>query len=276
MRTRHRVHRTLWGLIGTGLLLTLYPVEATGGSVSLAWDPNPEADLAGYRVHVGGTSHTYTQIIDVGRVTTFTVPNLSDGQPYFFAVTAYDIFANESGYSSEVSSTTGASNDPPIASFTYDCSDLTCRFTDTSTDADGTVVGWEWTFEEGSSSTNQNPGHTYTSGGTSMVTLKVTDDAGATATTAQQVTVSSTAGDGISLAVVGYKVKGLQKALLSWNGSTPATVDIYRDGSKIMTMTNTGSYTDDINNRGQGTYTYQVCGQGTSICSNLANVMKFN
>lgn len=202
MRTRHPWHRTLWGLIGTGLLLTLCPVEATGGSVSLAWDPNTEADLAGYRVHVGGTSHTYTQIIDVGRVNSFTVLDLSAGQPYFFAVTAYDIFANESGYSSEVSSTISDTGQPPAP--------------------------------------EPDPG------------------------------------SAIALSAIGYKVKGLQKAQLSWNGSTAVNVDVYRDGSKIATTTNDGSYTDHIDKRGKGSYTYQVCGEGTTTCSNDTTVTRFN
>jgi subtilisin len=38
----------------------------------------------------------------------------------------------------------GTTNNPPTASFTYSCSDLTCNFTDTSTDSDGSVESWSW------------------------------------------------------------------------------------------------------------------------------------
>ncbi|MFQ5848430.1 MAG: tetratricopeptide repeat protein [Candidatus Methylomirabilales bacterium] len=98
---------TLRNLLGTGLalLLGLYPVAVSAEPVSLAWDPNPEADLAGYKVYIGTSSQTYTQTIDVGHVTTYTAPDLVPGETYYFAITAYDIFANESGFSTEVSTT---------------------------------------------------------------------------------------------------------------------------------------------------------------------------
>jgi hypothetical protein len=70
------------------------PVDAA--AVSLAWNPNGEPDLAGYKVYVGTLPGIYTQTFDVLRVTTYTVSNLAGGQTYYFAVTAYDVFANES------------------------------------------------------------------------------------------------------------------------------------------------------------------------------------
>ena len=95
----------LLALILVALLLGLYPVKAIAGSVSIAWDPNTEADLAGYKVYVGTSPGTYSQTIDVGHVTTFTISDLTDGETYYVALTAYDIFANESGSSTEVSTT---------------------------------------------------------------------------------------------------------------------------------------------------------------------------
>jgi len=82
-------------------------------------------------------------------------------------------------------------NAAPTASFTYTTSELTASFTDTSTDSDGSVVGWSWNFGDGATSTAQNPSHTYAADGTYTVSLTVTDDDGATDTTSQDVTVSS-------------------------------------------------------------------------------------
>jgi hypothetical protein len=73
------------------------------GQVVLAWDANTEPDVTGYKVYSGTTSGTYGTPVDVGNVLTRTVTGLTDGQTYFFAVTAYDSFGNESGYSNEVS-----------------------------------------------------------------------------------------------------------------------------------------------------------------------------
>ncbi|HVS14294.1 MAG TPA: PKD domain-containing protein [Thermoanaerobaculia bacterium] len=163
-------------------------------------------------------------------------------------------------------------NNPPTASFTFSCTDLSCNFTDTSTDGDGTVVSWSWSFGDGGSSTAQSPSHTYAAGGTYTVTLTATDDDLESDSASQDVTVSEPSG-GITLSAVGYKVRGLQKADLTWSGATSSNVDVYRNGAVITTTANDGFHTDDINNRGSGTYTYQVCEAGTSTCSNQATVV---
>src|SRR5207302_10639649 len=75
----------------------------------------------------------------------------------------------------------GTTNQPPTASFAVpSCSGLTCNFTSTSSDPDGTIASYNWTFGDGFSSTVQNPSHTYGAGGGYTVTLRVTDNQGAT------------------------------------------------------------------------------------------------
>ena len=81
-------------------------------------------------------------------------------------------------------------NDPPVAAFTVACTLLSCTFTDGSTDADGTIAGWNWTFGDGTTSTAQNPSKSFAAAGTYSVTLVVTDDGGATASTTKSVTVT--------------------------------------------------------------------------------------
>lgn len=76
----------------------------------------------------------------------------------------------------------------------------------------------------------------------------------------------------ISLSANGYKSRGLQKADLSWSGASSADVDVYRDGVVITTTANDGAYTDNINNRGSGSYVYQVCDTESNACSNEATV----
>ena len=71
----------------------------------------------------------------------------------------------------------------------------------------------------------------------------------------------------ISLTVRGYKVKGLQKADLSWSGVTSTTVDVYRDGVKVTTTSNDGFHTDPIDRKGGATYRYKVCEAGGTTCS---------
>lgn len=162
-------------------------------------------------------------------------------------------------------------NYPPTADFTHTTSDLTVTFTDESFDSDGTVTAWDWDFgDDDGTSTEQSPTHAYATEGTYTVTLTVTDDDGATGSTSQVVAVSS--GGGFTLTATGYKVKGRQKADLEWSGATSDNVDIYRDSEKIETTANNGVYTDNIDNLGGGSYTYQVCEEGTTPCSNEATV----
>jgi PKD repeat protein len=74
----------------------------------------------------------------------------------------------------------------PTADFTYfpiEPSILdTVDFTDTSFDPDGTIVAWEWDFDDGDTSTIQNPSHQFTTSGQYSVSLKVWDDDDATDT----------------------------------------------------------------------------------------------
>ncbi len=165
----------------------------------------------------------------------------------------------------------GPVNQPPVAAFTESCSGLTCNFTDQSTDPDGSVVGWSWTFGDGNTSAQRNPSHTYATGGTFTVTLTVTDNGGATNATSRSVTVTAPGG-GITLSASGYKVKGVHHVDLTWSGAAGASVDIVRDGTIVSTTANDGAETDVTGNKGGGSYTYRVCEAGTSTCSNAVTV----
>jgi len=82
-------------------------------------------------------------------------------------------------------------NQSPAASFTESCSDLTCSFNSAgSSDPDGSIVGYSWSFGDGTTSTEANPSHTYSAGGTYSVTLQVRDDDNAVGEETRQVTVT--------------------------------------------------------------------------------------
>jgi hypothetical protein len=84
------------------------------------------------------------------------------------------------------------------------------------------------------------------------------------------ITASATTTTSRTLNVKSYKVKGAQKADLTWGGFTATSVDIYRSGTRVATTANDRAWTDQIDRKGGGAYTYQVCEAGTSTCSNPA------
>lgn len=85
---------------------------------------------------------------------------------------------------------TVAANVAPAAHFTFSTSNLSASFVDTSVDSDGTIQTWAWDFGDGATSALQNPSHVYAAGGSYTVTLTVTDNAGASASVNQSVSVT--------------------------------------------------------------------------------------
>jgi PKD repeat protein len=163
-------------------------------------------------------------------------------------------------------------NAPPVADFTSGCGGLACSFTDRSTDADGTLASWSWNFGDGSASTARNPSHTFAGPGTYPVALSVTDNAGASQTKTVSVAVSATAT--ILLTASGREDTLKQYMTLRWTGATGATMDIYRNGARVVAGTpNDGKQTINKKTTAPATYVLKVCQGGTTTCSNEATLV---
>jgi endoglucanase len=70
-------------------------------AITLKWNANTEANLAGYTVYSGTNSHSYNKSNFVGNVTTNTPTGLIAGTTYFFAITAKNTAGQESDFSNE-------------------------------------------------------------------------------------------------------------------------------------------------------------------------------
>ncbi len=99
-RRRQTVTHILAALL---FLLALFPAHLPASSLTLAWNPNAEPDLAGYNIYYGIQSGDYDFVIDAGNVTQYTMTGLESAVRYYFALTAYDTSLNESDFSPEVS-----------------------------------------------------------------------------------------------------------------------------------------------------------------------------
>lgn len=92
----------------------------------------------------------------------------------------------------------GPDNEAPTANFEPPaCDQLSCEFTDSSTDPDGSIESRSWTFENGTpaTSTEQNPTSVFAAAGTYTVTLSVTDNEGESDDYEREVTVAGVPGN---------------------------------------------------------------------------------
>ncbi|MEW6442104.1 MAG: fibronectin type III domain-containing protein [bacterium] len=103
----------------TSLVLAILLASAQlahAGSVTLRWNANAEADLAGYKLYYGERPRSqapYSQTILIqDRTATARVLTLPAGS-YYFALTAFDSSGNESGFSSETTARVDEDLQPP-------------------------------------------------------------------------------------------------------------------------------------------------------------------
>lgn len=79
----------------------------TANAVELMWDRNPEPEVSGYKVYIGGASRSYHTVIDVGNTLSHNLDRFKGSSSnYYFAVTAYVTYDGtntlESPFSEEV------------------------------------------------------------------------------------------------------------------------------------------------------------------------------
>jgi len=77
--------------------------------------------------------------------------------------------------------------------------------------------------------------------------------------------------DNIILSATGSKARGRYTVNLTWDGADGDKINILRDGILLINTINSGSYTD-TGTGGGGSYSYQVCEEDGSVCSNTVTV----
>ena len=108
---------------------------------------------------------------------------------YTVTLTVTDSNALSDTESRTITVTAPTGNAAPAAAFEWSCSDLTCAFVDRSTDPDGSVVSWAWTFGSAGTATSPSPSFGFPSPGTYSVALTVTDNQGASGSATASVEV---------------------------------------------------------------------------------------
>jgi len=101
-------------VIAIVLVAVCWPLSSNAAELTLAWDPPSDGITTGYIVLYGTAPHSYSQQVDVGNTTSYTVKNLLDGTTYYFAVRAYDATGATSDPSLEVSGMTAPAVPPVV------------------------------------------------------------------------------------------------------------------------------------------------------------------
>lgn len=125
--------------------------------------------------------------------TIFTINNITHADLNYKPGDNHDPDGDSQGTTIVVYQISPPGNLSPQASFSYDCMDLACDFDGSgSSDPDGVIVSHDWDFGGGNTGSGPTASFTFAEAGTYPVILTVTDDAGASDTTTQQISVSST------------------------------------------------------------------------------------
>lgn len=251
------------------ILNYLPPPSAGGTSVNLAWNASPSTNAAGYIVAYGQSSGSYSANVDVGKVTTYTVPGLQEGSKYYFAAKAYNSDRTlQSAYSNEVNLTIPVATVVTAdftASKTTGIAGLVVSFTPVTT---GSVTSWAWTFPGSTTpiitnSTGQVVSVTYPTAGSYSVGLTATGPSGSvTKTYPNLIAVTAATADFTTSTVSGVASLVVNFTPVTTGTFTSWTWDF--PGSSTPSVVNTTAQAVSVTYPAAGTYSVGLTASGSS------------
>jgi len=263
-------------------ILNYLPPPSAGGtaSVNMAWNASPSSNAAGYIVSYGQSSGSYIADIDVGNVTTYTVPGLQEGSTYHFAAKAYNSARTlQSAYSNEVNLTIPVSPVPTAdftASKTSGIAGLMVNFAPVTT---GGVTSWAWAFPGSTTpsvtnSTGQVVSVTYPTAGSYYVSLTATGPSGSvTKTYPNLITVTAATADFTASPVSGVASLGVNFTPVTTGTFTSWTWDF--PGSSTPSVVNTTAQAVSVTYPAAGSYSVSLTASGSSgsVTKNYPNLI---
>jgi PKD repeat protein len=298
------------GVVTTRTDVDVFQFSTGGGSATFNFNPAPRGpnldiqatltDSNGNTVAVlnpAGLAASYSGTLAAG-VYYITIDGVGAGD----LVTGYSDYASLGQYTI-TGTLTGSNLQAPTAAAsanpTSGVAPLTVAFSSNgSTDADGTITGYNWNFGDGTAnSTEANPSHVYTSAGTFTAVLTVTDNDGLTGSNSVSITVQSAPEVNIYVASIAMSVAKSGKnssgravvtvrdangavrpgvtVSASWSGLTNDSDAVVTDanGQAVITSNNTksrGAFTVTVTNLSASGYTYNPS-QNVVTSASIAN-----
>ena len=263
---------TTLGVGATGnYTLTLLPSAGNGlggldvSASSGALSNNP----AGTRIAAGEITHSAPNNVPVAGIIwnfSWTAPAAAGNQTLYGAVASSDGDGTSGGDGTAATSltvTVTALNQAPIARIvgpnTAVAGAVVTFSGSSSSDPDGTIVSYDWNFGDGSAGAGASVSRAYTAG-TYTVTLTVMDNAGATNSATQTITVSPVGIPQPPVANPGGPYNGTVGTAVQFNGSGSSDPDgsitaylwNFGDGATASTVSPARAYA------AAGTYTVQL------------------
>ena len=166
-------------------------------TADFTWKPMPQSE--GYPVYFKDTSTTITTPIATWRWSFGDGSTSTEQNPPHIYSNHGDyevslIVTNQGKTSHSVTKTVSILDMRPAAAFNYEpkppSAGKQLTFTDLSESLQDEIVSWQWDLGDGTSSSEQNPEHTYSEAGTYVVKLTVTDEDDSSDTITYKLTVN--------------------------------------------------------------------------------------
>ena len=255
----------------------VFAFTAGAGSATIALAPAARSAnldvLVTVRDSAGATLATINPVDALNASATVTLP--AAGTYYVFVqgtgkgdplATGYSNYGSIGQYALSVSHPTAGSQAPVArisASSVRGTAPLTVNFSGTtSTDGDGSIVGYAWTFGDGGTATGATAARTYATPGTYTAALTVTDDSGLTGASSVTITVDA------PVAILPMRVADIAMTVQGKGGSGQA-----RAGAAVKIVDGNGAPVPNASVRGN--WSGVVSASGQSAVTDSAGIARF-
>jgi hypothetical protein len=250
------------------VLVDVEPLEGFTGDVTLAVTSEPP---------LAGEASIFPSVVTPGEFfeAFLDISTACETTPGDYTLTVTGTGDDGAAESAAVLLTVETTDFPPSAGFFVDRDGFTVQFIDTSFAGgcgfSAEIVEWLWDFGDGTTSTEENPTHTYAARGDYTVSLTVTNDEGASDTTTSLLTVLPPPPVLSIFRIARDPTRFEFRVDLRWSGAEGDLVELRRNGTVVNLPDNDGAHRDRFRST-QTSFRWEICELGIFFCSNEVSV----